>query len=251
MEHLFLFCIAFYAFLSLLSYKKLRGKLYIAPVVPLAVASGQAIYQLFQGQKQRREADKVQGYVPPSLVEEENLARTQAGATQYAGQAEDESRVRQGVADTFANVSRASTSSGDVLNAASKLHGAQSDAMQGIAKTGQIFRQSALDRLRGAQARKAGAQMQSRMYAENLRGAAARNEYNAINSLAGGVVQAGMTNDWNKTFGKNTNPMMSMMGMMGGGTFNPMMMGMGGMNPNSFSAMGWNPMAFSAGFNNR
>lgn len=244
MEHLFAFCIALYTFLSLVFYKKLRGKAYLTPFIPLAVGGVQSIYQLFQANKQRKEADKAANYIPPSLLEEESLARTQAGATRYAGQDQDEANVRQGVADTFANVSRASTSSGDILNAASKLDNSQSKALQGIQRTGQVFKQNAMDRLRGTLARKAGAQMQARMYAENLRGAAAKNEYNAVNSALGGVVQAGMTNDWNNTFGANTNPSMMMMSspMMGDG-----MSGAIGGNP--LSMYGWNPMMYSAGGN--
>lgn len=229
MEHLFLFCILIHGFLSLVFYKRLRGKAYIAPLIPLAVAGGQAIYQYFQGEKQKNEAKKAESYVPPSLLQEENMARVQAGATRYAGQDQDETLVRQGTADTFANVSRATTSSGDLLNAASKLDASQSKAFQGIAKTGQIFHQNAMDRLRGTLARKAGAQMQSRMYAENLRGAATQNQYNAAKTLGGGIVQAGLANDWNKTFGQNTNSTMM---------FNPMSSGMG---LNSGRSSGWDP----------
>lgn len=245
MEHLFVYCVLIQVFLCFLFRKKLRGKAYIAPIVPLVVGGAQALFQAFQGGQQRKAARRAEGYVPPALKEEENIARTQASATRYAGQDQDETQVRQGVADTFSNVSRATTSSGEVLNAASKLSGSQDRALQGIQRTGQVFRQNAMDRLRGTLARKAGAQMQARMYAENLRGAAARNEYNAVSSLAGGVIQGEMTKDWNTTFGKNTNPSM---------IFNPMATGMGlpsGMSrdPMLMSTYGWNPMAnqFSTG----
>lgn len=245
MEYFLVYCILIQAILCLFFHKKLRGKAYIAPIVPLAIGAGQALFQAFQSGRQRRAANQAEGFIPPGLKEEENIARTQAGATRYAGQDQDEAQVRQGVSDTFSNVSRATTSSGEVLNAASKLSGAQDRAIQGIQRTGQVFRQNAMDRLRGTLARKAGAQMQARMYAENLRGAAARNEYNAVSSLAGGVIQGGMTKDWNTTFGKNTNPSM---------IFNPMATGMGMptvLDPNRFSTHGWNPMAFSVGFNRR
>lgn len=247
MEKLFLFCILLYSILSLLFYKRIRGKAYVAPVVPLLMAAGQAGYQMYQGYKQNQEADKQQNYLPPGMVEAENLARTQANATRYAGQDQDETNIRRTTADTFQNIKTATTSSGELVNAASKLHGAQGRAMDGVAKTGQIFKQNSLDRYRQTQAQKAGLQMQSRMYAENLRGAASKNQYNAVNSLAGGIAMAGNAHDWNKTFGKNTNP--SMMG------WSPVASSMpGGMNPNMMSTQGWNPMAFSAGgnfYNNR
>lgn len=232
-----------YCFLSIAFYKRLAGKAYVAPLVPLIVGAAQAAGQAYMSARQRKEADKAQKFIPDALKEEENIARVQAGATRYAGQSQDEAMVRQGVADTFGNITRSTTSSGEILNAASKLAGSQDRAIQGIQAKGEVFRQNAMDRLRGTLARKANAQMQSRMYAENLRGAAAQNLYNSVNSLAGGVVQSEMTKDWNETFGKNTNPTM----------FNPMLGLPTGMNsdPMRLSTYGWNPMAYSVMYNSR
>lgn len=245
MEKLFLFCIALYTLLSVIFYKRLRGKAYIAPLIPLLVGAGQAGYQFFQAARQRREADKAKNYIPPGMLEAENLARVEAGATRYPGQDRDEANIRQNTADTFQNISRATTSSGDLLNAASKLNGAQARGIEGVAKNAEIFKHNALDRYRSTLAQKAGYQMQARMYSEQLKGAAARNEYNGVASLGGGVVQAGLAGDWNKMFGGGANPM-----SMG---YNPMSGGLPStMNRNMFSTQGFNPMAFSTGnFYNR
>lgn len=219
MENMIVLLIIAYLILSCRHYKGLQGKAYVAPVVPLLIAAGQAGYQFFQAARQRREAKEAANYVPPALLSAENIAKVTANATRYPGQDEDEAAIRQGTSDTFANIERASSSSGQLINAASGLHNAQARAIQGTARTAQLFKQSALDRYRSVLAQKAGVQMQGRMYSEQLKGAAARNEYNAVNSLGGGVAQAGISNDWNKTYGKNTNPTMMM--------FNPMASGMG------------------------
>lgn len=242
MEKLFLFSIVLYALLSVSFYKRLRGKAYIAPLIPLLVGAGQAGYQFFQAAKQRREAEKAKNYLPPGLVQAENIARVEAGATRYPGQTRDESNIRQNTADTFQNVSRATTSSGDLLNAASKLNNAQGRALEGVARNADIFKQNALDRYRSTLAQKAGYQMQARMYSEQLKGAAARNEYNGVTSLGGGAIQAGLAGDWNKMFGGANPVTMGYNPMSGAGS--PSMM-----NPNMFSTYGFNPLAFSAGGN--
>lgn len=162
-------------------------KLYWLQLIPLAISAVQAISQASQAKKQEKQAEKALDYTNPYVESAASSARAQANTSRYAGQDQDESNVRQGVADAFSNVSRSTNSSGDILNAASRLSGQQQKAYQDIGKSAQIFRQGSMDKYRQVQMQQAGIADQNRAYSENLKGAASQNRYNAVNSVLGGV----------------------------------------------------------------
>jgi hypothetical protein len=164
-----------------------RGQANWVQLIPLAIGGIQAAMQASQGKKQKKEAEKALQNRNPFVDASANIARTQAMSQRYPGQDQDEANMRQGVADTFGNISRASKSSGDILNAASRLSSAQQQNIQNMAKTRLNFQQGAMDRYRQALGQQADVQNQNRAYSENLKGAAQQNQYNAWNSLLGGV----------------------------------------------------------------
>lgn len=237
MEKLYLISFMLYCIASLMLYKKIHVKVYFAPIVPLLIAAGQAGYQLYQSSQQKKAARKAMNNMPSALTESANIAKTQASVNRYPGQEQDEAAIRQGTADTFNNMSRSTTSSSDLLNSSSLLQAQQQKSIQQIAKQGSIFKQNALDKYRGALSQISDVQDGNRRYAENLRGAASRNEYNAVNSLGAGVATAFGQNDWNKTFGGNSGAMNPNIGT---GSYN-------GFQPNSFR---WNNQAYGGRFFN-
>lgn len=171
------------------SLKKL-DKLYWVQLIPLAIGAVQSILQASQAKKQQKEATKTMDYRNPYIDSAAAEAQNQAKSSRYIGQDIDETNVRQGVTDTFGNISRATRSSGDILNAASRLSGQQQKAYQDIGKSAQIFRQGAMDKYRQTQMQQAGVADQNRAYSENLKGSAAQNQYNSVNSLLGGAAAA-------------------------------------------------------------
>lgn len=156
-------------------------------VIPLAIGLAQALGQFAQARKQNKEADKALSYRNPYIDTAANNARLEANSTRYPGQDTDEANIRQGTADTFSNLSRSLRSSGDLVNASSKLSGSQQRAFQDTAKQGQIFRRSAMDRYRQLLMQQAGVADANRQYSEALKGSAQQNKYNALNSVLGGA----------------------------------------------------------------
>jgi hypothetical protein len=193
METLIFYLLCWFVLVScwngLTHYKKLRNidKLYWAQLIPLAIAGVSAWQQAEQSKKQKAEAKKALQYRNSAVDTAEQTAKNEASATRYAGQDVDESNVRQGVSDTFNNISRSTRSSGDVLNASSRLSGQQQREYQNIGKGAKIFRQNAMDKYRQTLMQQAGVQDSNRQYSEALKGAAAQNRYNAWSTLGGGV----------------------------------------------------------------
>jgi hypothetical protein len=162
-------------------------KLQWVNLIPLAIGAVSALAQNNQAKKQKKAAEKAMSYSNPYVDAAADTAKSQSNQTRYVGQDQDESNVRQSVADTFGNVSRSTRSSGDILNASSRLSGQQQREYQNIGRGAQIFRQGAMDRYRQSAMQQASVRDQNRQYSENLKGAAAQNQYNAWNSLLGGV----------------------------------------------------------------
>jgi hypothetical protein len=206
MEGFMLYVLVVNVLNSIIFRKRLKklDKLYWLQLIPLAIGAVSAIAQANQAKKQREQAKKALDYKNPYVDSAADTARAQANSTRYAGQDQDESNVRQGVADTFSNISRSTKSSGDILNAAARLSGQQQKAYQDIGKSAQIFRQGATDRYRQAQMQQAGVADQNRSYSENLQGAASKNEYNGWNSLLGGVAAAATWGNRTQQWGYGT-----------------------------------------------
>lgn len=171
--------------------KKVKSDLiFILPLIPLAIAAASATQKFIAARKQRKEAKKAEGYVPPALKAAENIDRIKSNATRYAGQDIDEANIRQASSDAIGNTQRASSSSGDVLNASARIQGQQNKAMQNVSRGAMMFRENAMDKYRNTQGQVAQAQADSRGYAEGLRGAAMQNVYGGVNDILSGVVAA-------------------------------------------------------------
>lgn len=162
--------------------------------VAVGVGAGSAATQLLAARQQKKEAKKALNFMPAGLSEATALSKAQANASRYAGQDIDEANLRQGTADTFSNLSKSTNNSGTLLNAASQLSGQQNKGLQQIARTGQAFKQSAMDRYRQMLLNVADVQQSNRSYSESLKGAAMRNKMGAANSLLGGIAIAGNRN---------------------------------------------------------
>lgn len=218
--------------------------------IPLIIGAAMSAYQIAQAAKQRKEAKKAEKYMPAAASEATNIARAQANVTRAPGQDIEESNIRQATSDAFTNVKRGTRSSGDLLNTAARLQLGQNRATQALGQRTQAFRQSAMDRYRGALGDQANIQMGNRRYAEALRGAAAQNSFGAVQSVLGGLA---LSRYGGGGFG----------GGMGGGIpqftqqtqtpSNPMSRGAFGyrFDPNRFSSFRYNPGAFSANYNFR
>jgi hypothetical protein len=193
METIIFYLICWIVFVNALNvlthYKTLTkvDKLYWVQLIPLAIAGISAAAQASQASKQKKEAERAKRYKNPAIESAASMARAEANSTRYAGQDIDESNVRQGVSDTLSNIQRSSRSSGDILNAASRVSGQQQREYQNIAKGSQIFRKGAADSYRQAQMAQAGVQDSNRQYSEALKGASSQNQFNAWNTLLGGV----------------------------------------------------------------
>lgn len=239
MEQFIFFFVFINVLYSLIYYRRLRQStvLYFVQFIPLAIAAAQAGAQYARARKQKKEAQKALNYRNPALDTATNMARGESLTTRYAGQDQDEANVRQAAADSFANVKRASRSSADVLNTAGRLQNTQQRGFQAIGQQGQVFRQSAAEKYRQMLLRQAGLRDDNRQYSEALKGAAHQNEYNALNSLLGGVAS---TNFGGGGAGYNS----TLTGNQGFG--NNATMSTFGWNPNKFSSFRWNPNSFSA-----
>lgn len=204
MEYLifYLVCwiVAVNAINGILYYKHLikSDKLYWFQLIPLAIGAAQSAMQYNESKKQKQESEKALKFRNSYVDTSAELAKTESNTSRYTGQDVDESNVRQGVADTFSNITRSTRSSGDILNAASRLSGQQQREYQNIAKGSQVFRKGAMDRYRQSLMQQAGVQEQNRQYSENLKGASSQNKYNAVNSVLGGVAAT----DWESLFNK-------------------------------------------------
>jgi hypothetical protein len=208
----------------------------MAALLPLALSGVQAGMQLWNARQQRKEAKKAMNFMTNSLNNVVNEDRLRANSTRYAGQDQDESNLRQGIADTFANVSRATSNSGDLLNAASKLQNAQAQGYQQIARQGQMFKQSAMDRYRDSLLRKSEMEAGNKRYSEALKGSAMRNTYNAVNTVLGGVA-ASYDGGNGRGLASNSNQGVNTKSLSGFSW-----------DPSRFSSFRFNPNAFSAGF---
>jgi hypothetical protein len=164
-----------------------RGQANWLQLIPLALGAVSAWQQSSQAKKQKQAAKDALSNRNSAVDASANIARSQANATRMPGQDIDEANIRQGVADTYNNLSRATKSSGDLVNAAAKLSGAQQRSYQDLSRSRINFQQGAMDRYRQALGQQADVQNQNRAYSENLKGAAQQNQYNAWNSLLGGV----------------------------------------------------------------
>lgn len=83
---------------------------------------------------------KESNYIAPGLLQAEALASKNTNATRYAGQDIDEANIRQGSANAVSNVSRATTSSTNLVNAAMGIQGNENRAMTGVSRTLQNFK---------------------------------------------------------------------------------------------------------------
>lgn len=231
-------------------HKKLADRLCFFPFIPLAIAAASAYAQHRQAVKQKEAASKAASYRNPALDAATNQSQALANSSRYAGQDVDEANVRQATADTFNNISKASRSSSDIVNAGARLQNQQARGYQSIAQGAASFRQSAAEKYRQMLLQQAGQLNNNYQYSEALKGASQQNNYNAVQTLAGGVAAT----PWDQVF-KNPNGAGA-----GAGAFFPagnapdaqQQFGGGGQstwgwNPDQFSSYKWNPQAFSAG----
>jgi hypothetical protein len=103
---------------------------------------GEGFTARWLAKKQKKELDnlKESDFIPPSLLQAESLASKNTNASRYAGQDIDEANIRQSSANAVSNVSRATTSSTNLVNAAMGIQGNENRAMQGVSKTMQNFK---------------------------------------------------------------------------------------------------------------
>ena len=108
----------------------------------LVSSIGEGFTARWLAKKQQKELDnlKESDYIAPGLLQAEALANKNANATRYAGQDIDEANIRQNSANAMSNVSRATTSGTNVVNAALGIQGNENRAMQGVSKTLQNFK---------------------------------------------------------------------------------------------------------------
>jgi len=230
MATLIFYSILFNLIFGLLCYKRLKSEknFYFVQFIPLAIAAASAIAQGVRAKKQRDEAKKALNYRNTSIEQAVDSANAQQNQTRYPGQDVAEANARQATADAFANINRSTRSSADLVNATARLQAQQQRTYQTIGQNVAAFRQGAADKYRSLLLQRANVQDANRQYSEALKGAAAQNDYNAIQTLGNGVAMS--------NFGGNSyNP------------YNPYGNQNWGWNPSSFSTYRWYPNAFSTG----
>lgn len=243
MEQFIFYILLINLVLSLFFYKKQVpvDRLYFFPFIPLAIAAASAYAQHRQAEKQKDAAAKALNRRNPALDSATNQSQALANSSRYAGQDVDEANVRQATADTFNNISKASRSSGDILNAGARLQNQQAKGYQAIAQGAAGFRQSAAEKYRQMLLQQAGQLNDNYQYSEALKGASQQNNYNAVQTLAGGAAMAFGNQRRGGAFfpGMNNAPATQQFGNGSQSTW--------GWNPDQFSSYQWNPQAFSAG----
>lgn len=170
----------------------------MADLISLGMMAAPAISQMIQGSKQRKKARdlNVSTYIPPALRRKISDLTMMSKAGRYAGQDVDEANVRKNVADAMASVREGTSSSANILNAASLLNEQANQAFQNIGARAEQVRERRLADLNMARSEKSGVQMenQRRFQAAKgaLEGAGSQNMFNALSNLAAiGVLARG------------------------------------------------------------
>jgi hypothetical protein len=207
----------------------------------LVSAFGEAIAARRMRKTQEKELKnlKESTFIAPGLLQAEALAQKNANATRYAGQDQDEANIRQGAATAFDNVSRSTTSSANLVNAAMGIQANQNKAMQNVAQTGQQIRQQNMGGWTNLLLQKAGQQSANRKQFEAtssaLRGAIMQNRARQTNALWNGA--AAVADDINGFFkSMYGGGLTSMLGGGGGGLTS--MLGGGGGGKKSMTGSG-------------
>jgi hypothetical protein len=158
----------------------------------IIASSATGFYKLYQANQQDTAANRLKptGYIPPAEEANQRMAEQQNNATTYAGQASDEARNRQVIANAVGNVQRNARSANDVLNSAANIEaGLGSNMANQIANRYQQFKQNALARLMQTNARVGQYQNNDFWnylnYKRQLQGAAMQNRFGAVNDLSG------------------------------------------------------------------
>lgn len=140
---------------------------------------------------------KESSFISPALLQAEAAASKDLNTTRYAGQDQDEAAIRQNAANAFSNVSRATTSSTNLVNAAMGIQGNQNRAMDRVAQRFQQVKDGLRGRWTNLLLQKAGQQLSNRRQYEatksSLKGAIMQNrarQSNAIWNAGAGVADA-------------------------------------------------------------
>lgn len=162
----------------------------MADPISLGMMAAPAIAQLITGASQKKKAKNLQAstYIPPALRRKISDLNIRANAGRYAGQDVDEANVRKNVADAMASVKEGTSSSSNILNAASLLNEQANQAFQNIGARAEQVRERRQDDLNRALTEKSGVQMenQRRFQAAKgaLSGAGDQNIFNALSNLS-------------------------------------------------------------------
>lgn len=174
--------------------KKLRGKLFIAPIIPALVALGQAGYQAYQAGRQRKMANSLRpsNYMPRSLSEAESVARADANATVSPGYTRGMEKARQISASTIDAAKRIGGNTNRIQQAVADADVREKEIAKDLEVNNEQFRSAKRRELRDVLSSKAGIEKSNYdAYAASksaLTGAAMQNEYNAISGAAEGLI---------------------------------------------------------------
>lgn len=193
METLFLL---FYCLIIGLSSKRLKaqGCLYIAPLIPALVALGQAGYQMYQGQKQKKLAAGLSpsNYIPPSVQEAVAGARVGANASVMPGYDRVLDKLKTSSANTIARTSRITDNSGRIQQSVADADAREKEVIKDLGVNNEEFRlrnRDKLTELLGVQGGFEKASMDAYNQTKSaLGGAAAQNQYNAITTLGENLI---------------------------------------------------------------
>lgn len=151
------------------------------------------IGQALSARRMRKDQEKVlknlqeSNFISPALLQAEAAASKDLNATRYAGQDQDEARIRQSSSNAFDNVSRATTSSTNLVNAAMGIQGNQNRAMAGVGQRLQQVKEGQRGRWTNLLLQKAGQQLSNRRQYEGtksaLQGAIMQNRARQTNAL--------------------------------------------------------------------
>jgi hypothetical protein len=173
--------------------------------VAVGVSGGTAIInglgKFFSGKKMAKQQKKAlknlkeDTYISPALLQALGGAEKRSNATMYAGQDIDQANLDRNANNAFSNVSRATTSSPNLVNAAMAIQGQKNVAQQWIQRNLAVFKDSANKDFTNLLLQKANAQLgnhrQYQAAKSALQGAAMQNNAQANNALWNAGAQVG------------------------------------------------------------
>lgn len=159
--------------------------------IPGAILSAApSIYQLFTAGKQKNMANnlKESTFIPQSLREAENMARTGANATRLPGQDAMESQIERGTANAVGNVRRASRSGTQLLENIGEINAQEGAARMDLNKMLADFQTGERRNLQGILGQKAQVELRNKdaydAAKRNLLETSTKNTYGAVSGIA-------------------------------------------------------------------